>query len=177
MTQTTPTQKNWKETLIREFINLGIINLYLVSSFSILVTLHSLALVKYGIDAFNYGIAIVGALILGKVILLSEKIPIVERYQHQPIIISVIYKSILFTFIVVFVNIAEHLIVGLFQQESLAQIFTKIQEQIYTIDVIYKILCLFIVFIPFFTIRELNKILGKGTLFNLFFKSRRLNNN
>jgi len=177
MIETTPTENNWKSTLIHEFINLGIINLYLALSFSILVTLNSLALVKYGIDGFNYGVAIVGALILGKVILLSEKLPIVKYYQEQPLIVSVVYKSILFTIIVLFFNVAEHLIVGLFQQESLSQILIELQNQVYTIDMIYQILCLFIIFIPFFTARELDEILGKGSLFNLFFKSRTLNQN
>ncbi|SKB15601.1 conserved membrane hypothetical protein [Planktothrix sp. PCC 11201] len=165
-------KQNWLNILIREFINLGIINLYLASSFSILVTLNSLALVKYGIDGFNYGITIMGALVLGKVILLSEKLPIVERYEHKPLIISVGYKSVLFTLIALFFNSVEHLIVGLFQQESLERILIELQNQVSQIDLFYQILCLLIVFIPFFTMRELNKILGKGTLFNLFFTRR-----
>lgn len=167
-------KKNWLNILIREFINLGIINLYLASSFSILVTLNSLALVKYGIDGFNYGITIMGALVLGKVILLSEKIPIVERYEDKPLIISVGYKSVLFTIIALFFNSVEHLIVGLFQQESLDRILIELQNQVSQVDLFYQILCLLIVFIPFFTMRELDKILGKGTLFNLFFNSRSL---
>lgn len=172
MTAITTFKKNWLNILIREFINLGIINLYLASSFSILVTLNSLALAKYGIDGFNYGITIMGALVLGKVILLSEKLPIVERYEHKPLIISVGYKSVLFTLIALFFNSVEHLIVGLFQQESLERILMELQNQVSQIDLFYQILCLLIVFVPFFTMRELNKILGKGTLFNLFFTRR-----
>ncbi|CAC5345340.1 MULTISPECIES: hypothetical protein [Planktothrix] len=168
------TLNNWKNILIREFINLGIINLYLASSFSILVTLNSLALVKYGINGFNYGIEIMGALVLGKVILLSEKMPIVERYQDKPLIISVGYKSVLFTIIALFFNSIEHLIVGLFQHESLERILIEFKNQVSQIDLFYQILCLLIVFIPFFMMRELNKILGKGTLFNLFFNNRSL---
>jgi hypothetical protein len=168
------TLNNWKNILIREFINLGIINLYLASSFSILVTLNSLALVKYGINGFNYGIEIMGALVLGKVILLSEKMPIVERYQDKPLIISVGYKSVLFTIIALFFNSIEHLIVGLFQNESLERILIEFKNQVSQIDLFYQILCLLIVFIPFFMMRELNKILGKGTLFNLFFNNRSL---
>ncbi|WRH65492.1 MAG: hypothetical protein RSE13_16725 [Planktothrix sp. GU0601_MAG3] len=174
MTAIATFKKNWLNILIREFINLGIINLYLASSFSILVTLNSLALVKYGIDGFNYGITIMGALVLGKVILLSEKVPIVERYEDKPLIISVGYKSILFTIIALFFNSAEHLIVGLFQQESLGRILMELQNQVSQIDLFYQVLCLLIVFVPFFTMRELDKILGKGTLFNLFFNSRSL---
>ena len=168
------TLNNWKNILIREFINLGIINLYLASSFSILVTLNSLALVKYGINGFNYGIEIMGALVLGKVILLSEKMPIVERYQDKPLIISVGYKSVLFTIIALFFNSIEHLIVGLFQHESLERILIEFKNQVSQIDLFYQILCLLIVFIPYFMMRELNKILGKGTLFNLFFNNRSL---
>ena len=168
------TLNNWKNILIREFINLGIINLYLASSFSILVTLNSLALVKYGINGFNYGLEIMGALVLGKVILLSEKMPIVERYQDKPLIISVGYKSVLFTIIALFFNSIEHLIVGLFQHESLERILIEFKNQVSQIDLFYQILCLLIVFIPFFMMRELNKILGKGTLFNLFFNNRSL---
>lgn len=172
--QTTP-KKTRKSALIEEFISLAIINLYLALSFSVLITLNSLALLKHGINAFNYGVAVVGALIIGKVIVLSEKLPLVERYGDKPLIISVGYKSILFTIIVLIFNIAEHFIIGLFQQESIALILIELKIYFFRIDIVYQIFCLFLVFIPFFITRELNEILGKGKLFNLFFKSRTLN--
>ena len=73
-----------------------------------------------------------------------------------------------------FFNSIEHLIVGLFQHESLERILIEFKNQVSQIDLFYQILCLLIVFIPFFMMRELNKILGKGTLFNLFFNNRSL---
>lgn len=177
MTNKTAPKKTRKSALIDEFISLSIVNLYLALSFSVLITLNSLALLKHGIDAFNYGVAIIGALIIGKVIVLSEKLPLVERYGDKPLIISVGYKSILFTIIVVIFNIAEHFIIGLFQKESIAENLIGLKDHFFQIDIIYQIFCLFLVFIPFFITRELDKILGKGKLFNLFFKSRTLNLN
>jgi len=58
MTATKTPKKKGKNILIHELINLGIINLYLASCFSVLITLNSLALFRYGIDGFNYGIKI-----------------------------------------------------------------------------------------------------------------------
>ncbi|MFM6192030.1 MAG: hypothetical protein ACKPEN_00580 [Planktothrix sp.] len=176
MNKTAP-KKTRKSALIDEFISLSIVNLYLALSFSVLITLNSLALLKHGIDAFNYGVAIVGALIIGKVIVLSEKLPIVEHYADKPLMISVGYKSILFTIIVLIFNVVEHFIIGLFQHESIDQILIHLKNHFFQIDIIYQIFCLFLVFIPFFITRELDEILGKGKLFNLFFKKRTLNLN
>ncbi|CAD5939534.1 hypothetical protein PCC9214_01828 [Planktothrix tepida] len=163
--------------MLDEFISLAIVNLYLALSFSVLITLNSLALLKHGINAFNYGVAIVGALIIGKVIVLSEKLPLVERYGDKPLIISVGYKSILFTIIVLIFNVAEHFVVGLFQQESMSKVLIELKYHFFQFDTIYQIFCLFLVFIPFFITRELDEILGKGKLFDLFFKKRTLNLN
>ncbi|VXD25602.1 conserved membrane hypothetical protein [Planktothrix serta PCC 8927] len=177
MTPKTTPKKTRKSTLINEFMSLAIVNLYLALSFSVLITLNSLALLKHGIDAFNYGMAIIGALIVGKVIVLCEKLPLVERYGDKPLIISSVYKSILFTIIVLIINVAEHFIIGLFQQESIAKILIELKDHFFRIDTIYQIFCLFLVFLPFFITRELDQVLGKGSLFNLFFKSRTLNPN
>ncbi|MGL4498874.1 MAG: hypothetical protein ACRCU2_07400 [Planktothrix sp.] len=177
MTPTKTSKKKGKNIVISELINLVIINLYLATCFSVLITLNSLALFRHGIDGFDYGIAIMAAFVLGKVILLSEKVPIVERYRDKPLIISVVYKSVLFTIISLVFNSVEHFIVGLFQQQSVELVLIEMQNQVSGIEVLYKVLCLFVVFIPFFTIKELDEILGKGTLFNLFFKDRVLKHN
>lgn len=177
MTPKTTPKKNRKSILIDEFISLAIVNLYLALSFSLLITLNSLALLKHGIDTFNYGVAVVGAFIIGKVIVLSEKLPLVERYGDKPLIISVGYKSILFTIIVLIFNVVKHFIIGLFQQESIVGILIELKNYFFNFDLVYQIFCVFLVFIPFFTVRELDEILGKGTLFNLFFKDRVLKHN
>lgn len=177
MTNKKISKKTRKSALIDEFISLAIVNLYLVLSFSLLITLNSLALLKHGIDAFNYGVAIIGAFIIGKVIVLSEKLPLVERYGDKPLIISVSYKSIVFTIIVLLFNFVKYFIIGLFKQQSIAEILIELKNYFFSIDLIYKIFCVFLVFIPFFMVRELDEILGKGKLFNLFFKSRTLNSN
>ncbi len=172
MPNTTQPKTNWKQFLINEFIQLGIINLYFAISFSVLITLNSLALAQHGIDSFNYGVAIFGALFLGKIILLLEHWSFVKRYDHQPLLYTVLYKSLLFTLLVFVVNILEYYIFGFFQGKSVSIINQKIINEVYSIAFISKNLSIFVVFIPFFSIRELNKILGKDKLKNLFFKSR-----
>lgn len=174
MSDTTESKKNWKQFLIHEFVQLWIINLYLAISFSVLITLNSLALAKHGINSFNYGIAIFGALFLGKIILLLEKWSFVKRYDDKPLLYTVLYKSLLFTLLVFVVNILEYYIFGFFKGQTLSIINQKIITEVYSIAFLNKILSIFVVFIPFFSIRELNKILGKDKLWNLIFKTREL---
>ena len=174
MPDTTESKKNWKQVLVHEFIQLWIINLYLAISFSVIITLNSLALAQHGIDAFNYGVALFGALFLGKIILLLENRSFVKRYDHKPLLYTVLYKSVLFTLLVFIVNMLEYYIFGFFQGKTSSMIYQQIIEEVYSIAFLSKILSVFLVFIPFFSIRELNKVLEKDTLWNLFFKTRQL---
>lgn len=174
MPDTTQPQKNWKQFLIHEFIQLWIINLYLAINFSVLITLNSLALAQHGIDAFNYGVAVFGALFLGKIILVLENWSFVKQYDQKPLLYTVLYKSLLFTILVFIVNMLEYFIFGFFTGKTLSMIYQKIITEVYSIAFLSKTLSIFVVFIPFFSIRELNKVLGKDKLWNLFLKTREL---
>lgn len=174
MSDTTQPKKNWKKFLIHEFIQLWILNFYFAIGFSLLITLNSLALAQHGIDAFNYGVAVFGALFLGKIILVLENWSVVKRYDQQPLLYTVLYKSLLFTILVFIVNMIEYFIFGFFTGETVSMIYKKIITEVYSIAFLRKILSIFVVFIPFFSIRELNKVLGKDKLWKLFFKTREL---
>jgi len=69
--------------------------LFFFIAFQILAFSRSLTLQEYGIEASTFVTATLSALIVGKVIILTDLMPFINRFPHKPIIYNIIWKSTL----------------------------------------------------------------------------------
>jgi hypothetical protein len=145
--------------------------LFLFILFSIFNTYQRLLLNDFGYHHIYYGYALVQALILAKVILIGEEMKIGKRYEINPLIYPVIYKTVIFTLVVLTLTLLEHFIAGLFAGRTMAETFASITTQKINI-ILAKIFIMFFIYIMFFSFLELNRALGKGKLYDLFFTRR-----
>ena len=70
-----------------------------------------LLLAHYGISYEDYGIAVIKALVLAKVVLVAETLRLGRGYEEKPLIVPTLYKTFLFTVCVAVFDIAEGLVV------------------------------------------------------------------
>jgi hypothetical protein len=132
-----------------------------------------LILAHYHIAYEYYGISVIKALILAKVILIAEHLHIGRGFENKPLAIPTLYKSFVFTICVGILNVIEFIIHGFMKAQSLdkvAEVFIKRFSYEWFADT----LVIFFLFIPFFAIRELGKVLGKGKITELFFHKNEL---
>jgi hypothetical protein len=62
---------------------------------------------------FDYGTALINALVIGKVILLGEDAHLGKKHEDNPLFISILYKAFLFALLVFGFHVVEEIIKGL----------------------------------------------------------------
>src|SRR5215471_10701585 len=103
-----------KERAIEEFRLFWIVALYLWVFLGSFTIYRRLIVAETGVVYLHYGIALIEALIIAKVILIGKMFGFSRRFEDQPLIVPVLYKSILFGMLVLLFGIVEHLVEGWF---------------------------------------------------------------
>lgn len=125
---------------------------------------------KFGNQYVPYGFCIIKALILAKVIMIGEAIKLGEKFSKKPLIIPVFYKTIMFCLLVLVLIFAEHFIVGLIEGKSFPLIYREVFIKRLNVA-LAQIVIMFFIFIFFFSVLGISRVLGKHKLFKLFFIS------
>jgi len=121
--------------------------------------------------SFDFGTAVVNALILSKVILIGEFFHLGKRHENRPLIYSTIYKSIVFSLLAAAFRIVEMIIRGAFHGQRVVETLASIQSTEAN-ELIGRTVVMFFAFLPFFALRETGRVLGEQRLSDLFFKPR-----
>src|SRR5882672_7851084 len=89
-------QTAMKQKLVREIRRLLLIAAYLACFFLVFRLYTHLILADYGINYFEYGLTLIKALVLAKIILTAEALHIGEKFRGQPLIVPTIYNTLAF---------------------------------------------------------------------------------
>jgi hypothetical protein len=164
-------ERNLKQKIIHESREFLKVFLFVAPFFCAFATYRMLLRHEFGNKYFEYGAAMVNALVLSKVILVGEYLRLGKRQEHKPLVYSTIYKSFLFTLLVAVFHILEDAVKGLLHGETISSVFAALGGQGLT-EILGRSLVMFWAFLPFFAMRETARILGEGRLTGLFFRSR-----
>lgn len=163
-------KKSWKEKLIEEAIEVGTVMGYLAVSFCILQTFRcTTLLVACSQNDFmtSYATALISSVALGKFVFVLEKMPLARRFEDQPLVYPVLYKSVLFTALV---NVIMHFEERLLHHDKAATPATN-PETFWPCFLAHQ-LAFFVTFVVFFSFRAVGTIVGKDRLRREFFISR-----
>jgi HlyD family secretion protein len=116
----------------------------------------------------HQGFAFVNALALAKVVLVGEAFHVGDSLKNRPLIYPIIYKSAVFAVLLVCFHIIEEALIGIFHGKTFSQSISSIGdgrlEGILMIGII-----MFVVLMPFFAFRELDRAIGTEELRSLLF--------
>jgi hypothetical protein len=169
--QSEKTSSSLKEKAKEEFKMFWVIAIYLALMFSAFFTYRRLTLHESGITYLHYGAGVIEALILAKVILIGRALGLGRRFEEKPLIVSVLFKSVIFGAFVAVFSVIEHVIDGLAHHET----WDVITQHLFSggrDEILAKTLVVIVTFIPFFGFWEIDRVLGHGKLFELFFHKR-----
>jgi hypothetical protein len=167
-----PTEKKpgWKRKIGRELLSYWINVVYLFFFFGVFTSYRRLVLAEYKIIYLHYGLALFEALILAKVIMIGDILGLARRLQDKPLIVTTLYKTVLFTVWVCVFSALEHVMEGWLHGEGLAAGIYELRGNVY--EVLARSLVVLFAFIPFFAFKELGRVLGEGKIAGLFFRRR-----
>jgi len=159
-----------KQRIIHELGEYLTVFLFLAPLFGAFSTYRMLLLGQFREGSFEYGTALINALILSKIVLIGEYLRLGKRQENRPLIYSTVYKSLVFTLLVAMFHVLEDAIKGLLHGEGVTGAFTALRDKDIA-ELLAPGLVYFCAFLPFFALREIRRVLGERRLADLFFRS------
>jgi hypothetical protein len=139
--------------------------------FGVFTNYRRLILAHYQISYEDYGISLIKALVLAKVVLVAKKLRLGQRFDDKPLIAPTLYKSFLFTICVAIFGVVESMIRAFLGGRGLTEAIDEVMSK-FDYEWFAGALVVFFAFIPFFAAIELTKVLGEGTIAKFFFRGR-----
>jgi len=162
----------WKQKAKREFVRYWLNVFYLAIVFGLFAWYRRLILARYEIEYLEYGVAIVEAMVLAKVVMIGDVLGLSRKvFRDRPLILPTLYKSVLFSLFVALFGIAEATIKGLWKGQGWGGWFEEMREG-GKYEFLARCLMVFVVFIPYFGFKELGDVFGEGKLGKIFFRSK-----
>jgi hypothetical protein len=152
-----------------EFVEYWINVAYLTVVFAAFTQYQRLVLAAHDITYTNYGVAVIEALILGKVIMIGRLFQLGRGLESKPLIYPTLYKTVVFTVFVGAFKVIEHVVRVLWSGDGLAGVLTGIPDQTLAV-VLANSLVIVVAFVPFFAFKELVRVLGAKETWALFFR-------
>jgi hypothetical protein len=159
-----------KKRILHEVREILWVSSYLALFFWAFATYKMLILHQFSTALFTYGTALVNALVLSKVILLGKYARVGTKLEDRPLMISAIYKALLFAVLVAIFHFAEELVKRMVHGYGFARAFQKRWDGI--VELLILTAVVFCVFIPFFALWETRRMMGDDEFFKLFFRRR-----
>ena len=161
----------WKQKLVHEMVEYWINFVYLALFFGVFISYRRLIMAEYQISYQHYGIVVIKALVLAKVIMIGDVLRLGRRLEDKPLIFVTLYKTVVFTLWVLLFNVLEDAIRGILHGIGLAGGFDELISK-GTDELLAGCLVVFFAFIPFFAFKELGRLLGEGKISELFFRGK-----
>jgi len=157
-----------KERALEELKLFAVITLYLWLFLGSFTLYRRLILAESGTAYLHYGIALIEALIIAKVILIGKMFGFSRRFEDRALIVPVIYKSLLFGLLVLLFGILEHIVEGWFHKQGLLGGLREFGE-VGAYELGARVVMLMVAFVPFFAFVEIGRTLGGRKLAAMFF--------
>ena len=147
---------------LREMLELAV---YLAFFFCALAAYDMLLLNEYRVESWNFGFALINALVITKVIMIGEYAKLGRKYESRPLLLSAVWKSFVFGLLVYAFHIIEEAIKRLIHGAPLLTTPREIHfEQLGARAVV-----VFCIFIPLFAFREFRRVMGEDQFRALLF--------
>jgi hypothetical protein len=153
--------------LVEYFINI----VWLTLVFASFTTYRRLVLAAYDITYTHYWVALIEAVILGKVIMIGGIFRLGRGLEDKPLIFPTLYKTVVFTVVCAVFKVVEFGLKGLVTGPGfMGGIDLLLAKDSHELGA--NSLVVFVAFLPFFGVKELGRVLGEKTIRTLFFRPR-----
>jgi hypothetical protein len=140
--------------------------------FNLIVLTTDLILADYLVSFGSFMVATMTALVVGKAVLLAKAMPFLRRFDKTPMIQPVLFKTIVYWAVVFLVRFLEKLVEYLFAGGTLSGIPEYISTHFTWHRFAAIQIWIFVLFLIYTSIEELNARLGDDELMKIFFIGR-----
>jgi hypothetical protein len=140
--------------------------------FCILIIHNRLLTAGSSIEIAGFARALVGGLIVAKVLLSVDLLPFVHAFPHKPLAHNIVWKTSLYVAASVIFLYAEPLIKGLFKGMGLAVSHGLAWNELMQPRTWATVIWLAVLLVAFVTMQEQSRVIGKDQLKRMFFGQR-----
>lgn len=135
----------------------------------LLIQTKRLLLQQYGIGFTDFGAAIIGALIIAKVVLIADYFPFINKFPNKPLIYNVLWKTIIYLIAAFLVRLGEHFVPLVFKYSSVREAAAHLLDDVVWPQFWIIYIWLSVLLFVYCSLRELIRVIGKDQVLKLFF--------
>jgi hypothetical protein len=157
--------------LLREFHEVLPPTIFFFVGFNLILFSKRLLLADYLIQFSGFLLALTSALLVGKTVLVADKMPFLRRFDHAPLIRPILFKTVVYTGLVFVVRLLEALVHHLIEGGDIGggAFLRELLGRFSWDHFIVVQMWIFVLFLVYVTASEVSALLGDGELFKIFF--------
>ena len=157
------------DRVLKEFYEILPPTIFFFIAFSLIILTKSLILEQYGIEFTNFAAAVIGALIVGKIVLIIDKFSFINMFPNKPLIHNVLWKTTIYILAALLVRYLEHLFSLYSKADGLLEAHHMLVDAIIWPHFWLIQMWLLILFLVYTSLRELVRALGRENIMHMFF--------
>ena len=147
--------------------------LFFFIGFHLIVFTKQLILAEHKIEFTGFMLATVAALVVGKAVLVADKMPFLSRFDRAPLIQPILFKTTVYWFFVFLARLIEAFVrFTILEGHPPAAFFQELVSNFSWYRFIAVQLWILVLFLIYVTASELNTLFGDGELRRLLFTRR-----
>jgi hypothetical protein len=146
--------------------------LYFFIAFNMIAFTTDLLVYNWWFRPQSFLIATMTALVVAKVVLVVDRVRVIDRYRGAPLIQPILYKSIFYSFVVLVVRFVEKIVDFAIEAHGFGPAFQELIQQFTWHRFVAVHIWIFVCFLFYVAASELNVMIGEGQLGRLFFRHR-----
>ena len=167
--KTKPAPKRWKQVLVHELFDYFFNFAFLAAFFGAFAWYRRFVLAEYHIQYLGYWVPLIKAAILAKVIMIGDIMHLGRKFQDKPLAVTTLYRTVVFAVFVVLFTVLEHILSALIHGKPAAEGIAEIVNMGMD-EVLASCVLILVCFVPFFAMKELERMFGAEKIRGLFFR-------
>jgi hypothetical protein len=161
------------DRLLKEFRHVLRPTLFFLVGFHLIGFTKQLILAEYDIHFTGFMIATVAALVVGKVVLVADKMPFLRRFDRAPLIQPILFKTAVYCLFVFAARLIEAFVrFWLVEGNPPGAFFEELRSAFSWHRFVAVQLWIFVLFLIYVTASEFNTLFGHGELRRILFTRR-----
>lgn len=157
----------WIAGVIRE---MAAAVLFFFIAFLLIFLLLKLFVAQYSIEFYAFSKAAIAALILGKVVLVMDRVMSRERVSTYPRAVAIVCKTFIYGLVVIVLGTGERIVHSVHEAGSLRGGLELVVANANLNRFLGLVLLISLTVGSYLIMREIDRAMGRGALFRLFFK-------
>lgn len=156
----------------REVFEILPVVIFFVVSFNLIAFSKHLILQRQGIVYDGIVAATLGAVIVAKVVIIADRLPIMRLYRGRPLYRAILYRTIIYTVAVLAVRGLDVVVRSAIEQGSLTTGLRTIRTEFVWEHFVFVQMWVLVLFLVYVALVELRHEFGRGELAKLLFSRR-----